>query len=58
MTKIGRGYRGCPVPAGQQIAAEFEPMVDAVVPVPFDPALKDGAKVDFTQLALATRRAY
>lgn len=33
-------------------------MVDAVVPVPFDPALKDGAKVDFTQLALATRRAY
>lgn len=42
----------------QEIAAELEPQVAAVVAVPFDPALKEGARIEPTALTEATRTAY
>ncbi|WP_299306138.1 hypothetical protein [uncultured Brachybacterium sp.] len=42
----------------QDIAADLAPQVSAVVPVPFDPALKEGARIDPTALSDATRAAY
>ncbi|GAA1334456.1 hypothetical protein GCM10009592_30260 [Brachybacterium rhamnosum] len=42
----------------QEIAAELEPQVAAVIPIPFDPALKEGARIDPTALSDATRTAY
>lgn len=42
----------------QSIAAEFEPLVSAVVPVPFDAHLKDGARIDYAALSDPTRTAY
>lgn len=42
----------------QSIAAEFEPLVSAVVPVPFDAHLKDGARIDYSALSDPTRTAY
>lgn len=40
------------------VAAEFEGRVAAVVPVPFDPALKDGDVIEHDNLQPATTRAY
>lgn len=42
----------------QDIAADLEPQVAAVIAVPFDPALKEGAQIDATVLTEATRTAY
>lgn len=42
----------------QEIAAELEPQVAAVIPIPFDPALKEGARIEPTALTEATRTAY
>ena len=42
----------------QEIAADLEPQVAAVIPIPFDPALKEGARIDPTALSEATRTAY
>lgn len=42
----------------QEIAADLEPQVAAVIPIPFDPALKEGARIDPTALSEATRIAY
>lgn len=42
----------------QEIAADLEPQVAAVVAIPFDPALKEGARIDPTALTEATRTAY
>ncbi len=42
----------------QEIAADLEPQVAAVIPIPFDPALKEGARIDPTVLSEATRTAY
>ena len=40
------------------VAAGFEGRVSAVVPIPFDPALKDGDQIDYDALQPATKRAY
>ena len=40
------------------IADEFAGQVAAVLPVPFDPALKGGNEIDYAQLTPATQRAY
>ena len=40
------------------IAAEFEPLVAAVVGVPFDSALKDGDRIEFGVLSADARTAY
>lgn len=40
------------------VAAGFEGRVSAVVPIPFDPALKDGDEIDYDALQPATKRAY
>lgn len=42
----------------RDIAEEFEPQVAAVVPIPFDPALKEGARIDPTALSETTSTAY
>lgn len=42
----------------QDIAADLEPQVSAVIPIPFDPALKEGARIEPTALSEATRVAY
>lgn len=42
----------------QNIAADFAPQVSAVVPVPFDPALKDGQRIDYATLHDRTKAAY
>lgn len=42
----------------RDIASEFEGKVAAVVPIPFDPALKGGDEIDYAQLAPATQTAY
>ncbi|MDN5655860.1 MAG: chromosome partitioning protein, partial [Kocuria sp.] len=39
-------------------ARRFEGKVGAVIPIPFDAALKDGGKIDYDALQPATRRAY
>lgn len=42
----------------REIAADFEGRVSAVVPIPFDAALKGGDEIDYATLAEPTRRAY
>lgn len=42
----------------QDIARDLEPQVAAVIPVPFDPALKEGARIEPTALSEVTRTAY
>lgn len=42
----------------RSIAERFEQQVSAVLPVPFDPALKDGGQIDYAQLADKTQRSY
>lgn len=42
----------------RDIAEEFEPQVAAVVPIPFDPALKEGARIEPAALSESTRTAY
>lgn len=42
----------------RSIAAGFEDEAAAVVPIPFDPALKDGGRIEYVDLAGATRSAY
>lgn len=41
-----------------EIATEFEGKVSAVVPIPFDAALKGGDEIDYALLSDPTRRAY
>lgn len=40
------------------IAGRLEPQVAAVIPVPFDSALKGGDEIDYASLSEKTRRAY
>lgn len=40
------------------IAARFEDQVSAVLPIPYDSALKDGKQIDYAQLADKTQHAY
>lgn len=40
------------------IAARFEGQVSAVLPIPYDPALKDGKQIDYAQLTDKTQHAY
>ena len=40
------------------VAAEFEGRVAAIIPIPFDAALKDGDTIEYTVLSPATRGAY
>ena len=40
------------------IAGRLEPQVAAVIPVPFDSALKGGDEIDYAALSEKTRRAY
>lgn len=40
------------------IAEEFRGKVAAVLPIPFDPALKSGDEIDYAELTPATQRAY
>ncbi|MEE1619730.1 MinD/ParA family ATP-binding protein [Brachybacterium sp. J153] len=42
----------------RSIAERFEQQVTAVLPIPFDPALKDGGQIDYAQLTDKTQRAY
>lgn len=42
----------------RSIAERFEQQVSAVLPIPFDPALKDGGQIDYAQLTDKTQRAY
>lgn len=42
----------------REIATEFEGKVSAVVPIPFDAALKGGDEIDYALLSDPTRRAY
>ncbi|WP_422117715.1 hypothetical protein [Brachybacterium sp. UNK5269] len=42
----------------RSIAERFEQQVSAVLPVPFDPALKNGGQIDYAQLADKTQRSY
>lgn len=42
----------------RSIAERFEQQVSAVLPVPFDPALKNGGQIDYAQLTDQTQRAY
>lgn len=41
-----------------ETARRFEGKVATVIPVPFDPALKDGGKIDYDALLPTTKRAY
>lgn len=40
------------------VAAEFEGRVSAIIPIPFDTALKDGDTIEYANLSPATRGAY
>lgn len=42
----------------RSIAERFEQQVSAVLPIPFDPALKDGGQIDYAQLTDKTQHAY
>lgn len=42
----------------RSIAERFEQQVSAVLPVPFDPALKNGGQIDYAQLTDQTQHAY
>ena len=42
----------------RSIAARFEQQVSAVLPIPYDSALKDGGQIDYAQLTDETQRAY
>ena len=42
----------------RSIAERFEQQVSAVLPIPYDSALKDGRQIDYAQLTDETQRAY
>ena len=42
----------------RSIAERFEQQVSAVLPIPYDSALKDGRQIDYAQLTNETQRAY
>lgn len=42
----------------RSVAARFEHQVSAVLPVPYDSALKNGKQIDYAQLTDKTQRAY